>query len=55
MEQQVRHFLEAGSRGEVFNGVPGDGKPSRFSFDVAEPGGCGDDAIQAFFHDVDLE
>src|SRR5437773_1969124 len=50
MQQQVRHFLEAGVRSQIFYGVPGDGESTRLAIDMAESGRCGDDAFQVLRH-----
>ena len=54
VQEQVRHFLEAGVRRQIFNGVPGDGQPARLAIDMAEPSRCGHDIFQAISHVFDV-
>ena len=50
MQEQVRHFLEAGVGSQLFYGVPGDCEATRLPIDMAESGGGGDDAFQVLWH-----
>ena len=38
VQEQVRHFFEAGVGSEIFDGVSGDRQPAGFAVDMTEPG-----------------